>query len=139
MDNRTVGAGLRTHAAGFAFRRVDVHAGVAGRDGAETACIQARLSKAETADIRDHIILDRTVITGGGNDGYHIAGVAVHIRVQSHGKANPPADNLPFLVYTAAILGLGTGNYFQHQTFATVGCQFVFPRQAAHFTQNMVL
>ena len=116
-----------------------MHAGVSGHDGAETAGVQARFSETKTADVRDHVFLDRTVVTGGRDDGHHIAGAAAHIRTQSHGQADPSADDLPLLVYTAAVLGLRTGDHFQYQPFAVVRRQPVFPCQAAYLTQNMML
>ena len=139
MDDRAVGAGFCAHAAGLALRRVNPHAGVAGGDGAEAACVQAGLSQAETADIRDHVILDRTVIAGGGDHCHHIAGFAVHIRILSHGQADPPADDLTFFIDAAPVLGLRAGNDLQDQPLTVIRCQFVIPCQAAYLPQDMVL
>ena len=64
--------GLGAHAAAFAFRRIYLHFVVTRGNGAELAGIQACFSKAEPADIRYKIILDRAVVAGSGNHGDNV-------------------------------------------------------------------
>ena len=138
MHNSTVRTGFRAHSAGFALCRIDMHPGIARADGTEVAGIETGLAQAEPADVRDQVILNRTVVAGCWNHRHHLTGLTVHIRIQSHGQADPSADDFPFLVDTATVLGFGSGNDLQHQLLAVLVRQFSVPRQAAHLAEDMV-
>ena len=109
VNDGTVGAGLCAKAAGLAFGGINAHLGIAGGYGAESTGVQAGFSQTETADVRDKVILDRTVITSGRNDRYNIVRRMGGIRILPHGQADPSPDNFPLFVDAATVLGLGTG------------------------------
>ena len=109
VDDGAVGTGFCAKTAGFAFGGINTHFGIAWRNSAEAAGVQAGFPQTETADVRDKVILVRTVITSGRNDRYHIVRRMGGIRILPHGQADPSPDNFPLFVDAATVLGLGTG------------------------------
>ena len=103
MNNRAKWARLRALAAGFALVRVDLHLRVAGRNGIETARVETGLPEAETAAVRDRVVLDRAVVAGGGDDGDDIFRGVVDVGVEPHREPDTPADNLALLIDAAAV------------------------------------
>ena len=139
VDDGVEGAGFCAQAAGFALVGIDLHLGIARRDGAETAGVQTGFAEAETAAVRDGVILDGTVVAGGRNDGHDIFGRMIDIRIQSHGKADTPAYDLPFFIDAAPVFRLGTGADFIDDLFPGFMGNIVVPRKTTDFTEYMML
>ena len=137
--NSAVGAGFGAQAAGFAFCGINMHPGIAGSDGVKTAGIQAGLPETETADVGHEVFLDRAVVAGGGDHSDYVTGSAVYIRVQPQREADPPPDNLAFLIDTAAVLGLRAWNDRVNQPIEVFRRQPILPGQAADVFENTML
>ena len=112
---------------------------VARGDCTEPAAAQAGLSKTEPADVGDKVGLDGAVVAGCGNHGDHVRGGVVRIGVLSHGEPYAAADDLPFLVYAAAVLGLGPGAYLVYNLLGFLCIQFSFPGKSADLPENEML
>ena len=139
MNDGAIGTGFGALTAGLAFVGFDAHLGVAGGDGAESAGIQAGLAQAEAADIRDEIILNGTIIAGGGDDGHHVLGRRTRFRAHTLGEANAAPDDLPLLIDTATVLWLWSRANLADNLFRLLLRQPILPRQAADLPQDKVL
>ena len=139
VDDRSERAGLGTHAAGLALIRIDLHLGVAGRDGTELARVQAGFPKAEPAAVRHHMVLDRAVVTCCRYDGNHVVGRLVQIRAHPHRKTYPSADDLTLLVDTAPVGWLLARYHTIDRTLPLLVCKLIVPCHAADFPDHLML
>ena len=139
VDDRAEGAGLRAHSAGLAFIRVDLHLRVARGDRPEPARVEAGLAQAEPAAVRDHMVLDRAVVTGRRDDGNDIFCRFVYVRIHAHGQADPAADDLALFIDAAPVGRLRPGAHAVDKLLPLLVVQGAVPRHAADFPDYMVL
>ena len=123
----------------FALVRVDLHLGIAGRDGVEAAGVQACFSEAETTAVRYHVILDRAVVTGCRNYGDDIFGRLVEIRVHPHREPHSSAYDLAFLIDTAPVGRFRARAHLIDDALALLVCEKIVPGHAADFPDDMML
>ena len=71
-------------------------------------------------------------------DEYHVPGGIGHVRVQPRRQADPLPDDGAFLIYTAAVFRLGTGDDPENDLFRFLRVELSGPGQAADLRGDIV-